>query len=377
MATVDVTAAPAGAPAAPPQYTGVTSWMVAALVRHPLGSMLSLVAGWSFLWLALWFAVLGAFLGAIGGFVAVALGHGSGGLLGSTGGAVLSIGAVLGGAALGAVGGFTLIFGGTIFADPGHFFGSLLTGFVVTLVLVRLQIAYEPRWLSLSGYRRLSRRELRKVMPCARKAQEAMHLKGIPDILVHDTPMGAGGHGAVMKLRTMVLTKGLIEGQADQLTAVIAHELAHWHSGDVLGLTVAITAGLPLTLTFHIGKKLTGWSVAGAGPVGGRGVPGAGFLGLIGWVLLWPAYVLIKYLLIPVLTWEVRHHEYDADRAAKQAGFGPGLSHYLESLGDFETGISGWETTLAATHPPVELRLEALEPAGPLSARAGEASPDA
>jgi hypothetical protein len=37
------------------------------------------------------------------------------------------------------------------------------------------------------------------------------------------------------------------------------------------------------------------------------------------------------------------------------------LSSALSKLGAFESGRTGWEAAMAATHPPLALRLEALQ----------------
>jgi Zn-dependent protease with chaperone function len=43
-------------------------------------------------------------------------------------------------------------------------------------------------------------------------------------------------------------------------------------------------------------------------------------------------------------------------------GRGEALHGALSLLGELEPGQSGWDRVIAATHPPLELRLEALEP---------------
>jgi len=47
---------------------------------------------------------------------------------------------------------------------------------------------------------------------------------------------------------------------------------------------------------------------------------------------------------------------------ADQIGYGQGLSTALARYFSFEPGESLWSTGMASTHPPVELRLEALSP---------------
>lgn len=56
-----------------------------------------------------------------------------------------------------------------------------------------------------------------------------------------------------------------------------------------------------------------------------------------------------------------RDYECEADQNARRAGYGESLREALAHLGEFEGGRSGWEHVIAGTHPPIELRLEALE----------------
>jgi hypothetical protein len=60
-----------------------------------------------------------------------------------------------------------------------------------------------------------------------------------------------------------------------------------------------------------------------------------------------------------------RRYEYEVDNAALEISFGTELSAALRKMTAFEGGRTGWEQAMAATHPPVELRLEALQPVEP------------
>jgi hypothetical protein len=85
------------------------------------------------------------------------------------------------------------------------------------------------------------------------------------------------------------------------------------------------------------------------------------FVGLLCNVALWPYLVITKCMIEPVLAAEGRKYEYAADKAAVNAGYGPGLSRALEQLRPFERARSGWEDVLYAAHPPLEYRLEAID----------------
>jgi Zn-dependent protease with chaperone function len=115
-----------------------------------------------------------------------------------------------------------------------------------------------------------------------------------------------------------------------------------------VGTRFVFACAWPLVMLYNFGAWLTLYN--------------HGIVRLIGWVLLWPALVLVRFLIVPLVRANARHQEYECDAAAKAAGYGDALHQALQVLGDFEGGRSGGEQVLAATHPPTELRLEALEP---------------
>jgi Zn-dependent protease with chaperone function len=98
---------------------------------------------------------------------------------------------------------------------------------------------------------------------------------------------------------------------------------------------------------------------------GGAGKSIRTLLGFVGWIIAWPAGVMMNMVLIPVVRASQRQAEYDADAAAAAIGLAPQLISALQKLSAFEGSRTGWEQALSATHPPVELRIEALQPDRP------------
>jgi len=140
---------------------------------------------------------------------------------------------------------------------------------------------------------------------------------------------------------------------------VLAHELQHWRSGDAVGARIVWAAALPVALICNLGLFLAG---RGRGEGLGRPPVAVGtFLVIIGWIIAWPAWVITKLILVPVTASTQRGYEYEADAAAARIGLAVPLSTALRKMGAFEGGRTGWEQTMAATHPPTELRLEALQ----------------
>src|SRR5438309_750749 len=90
-----------------------------------------------------------------------------------------------------------------------------------------------------------------------------------------------------------------------------------------------------------------------------------GLIGWIGWLLLWPSWLVTNAVIAPLVAARTRRHEYTADSDAARIGYGPALSSALLKLSAFEAGRTGWEYAMTRSHPPMELRREALAPSLP------------
>ena len=344
------TATPARAHLAgrPCRRASAAGWLAAGLRRRGAASAVSLVCAWSGVWLAVWLlvadAVTGALLSALGDAVSTAL-VGGGGT--GPGGAALS---VAGGALSGAAAGLWSSVTGLVVDEPLQFLTALLAGLVVSLALIGLTVALEPWVLRARGCRRPSRREAARIAPLLEAAAAGLGLDALPLLLVDDGDnLRVRAHA-----RHLVVGRSLLEeigeGPAGDaaLEAVLGHGLHHWAVGDGVGLLAVQCFGLPLVLLYDAGCWLAQ-----------RGSP---FVAVAGWAVLWPAWLLVRLILEPVVTLGSRRQEYEADAAVAAAGQGEALHRALSLLGELEPGRSGWARVIAATHPPLELRLEALEP---------------
>lgn len=334
-----------GVEGVPERYPDGFDWLKNGLRRHPWAVGVGLVTGWTGVWFALWVAAAGLLLGAL-----VVLG-----LFGNTGvgiflfhigagQAVTVVGVVVGGI-LGAVGGF-LIVPKVIFIDhPLSLLVSLASGALLTGVLVVLNAVYERPLLRFRGYRRLSRDEVRRIAPLVKTVGDSMGLQALPRFGMSD----GLAPDAWTHMRTIILTKGLLQTLDDgELSAVLAHELQHWRSGDAVGAHIVQAAAWPVALLYNFGSRLTGGSRFTFG-------------GVFGWFIAWPAWVITRLVLVPLVSHTQRGYEYEADLAAARIGMAAQLASALRKMGAFEGGRSGWEQAMAATHPPTELRLEALQ----------------
>ncbi len=164
------------------------------------------------------------------------------------------------------------------------------------------------------GYRVLSRREGERLYPLLVRVGAQMGLSQVPALWISDSQKPA----AWCHPTAIVVTRGLI-GEADAseaaprsdlddgaLAAILAHELYHWAVGDAVGLRAVWACFWPVVGLYNAAA----WLRTTAG----------GFLGVVGWVLLWPAWVTVKLIVVPAMAHASRRNEYEADAAA--AGLG-------------------------------------------------------
>jgi Zn-dependent protease with chaperone function len=231
----------------------------------------------------------------------------------------------------------------------GQTVSALLLGTVYTL----WAIAAEPWRLRRIGARRLSRREAAVLMPWVEEAAAAMRLRGLPRILITDSPEP----NASAYARHVVLNRGLIthlQGDEAAIKGVLAHELAHWNAGDPVGTLVVKGVALPLYAVYELGQRLSDAPL--------RAVKLAMLLLS---PILWSVGVCVRYVVAPVEAAMARRRELHADAAAAAAGFGPGLHTALESFAtSFDGALDGWDETILRGHPHTEDRLDRLEETG-------------
>jgi Zn-dependent protease with chaperone function len=300
-----------------------------------------LLTGWTALFVALWVAAVFAFVGAIIGFVAGGaatfnLGQGS---------EAFTIAGSLGGAAAGFLLGFGVIFGGSIAAAPLHVLISLGVGVVAAVFLTWLSDELEDLSLDLRSYRRPSHRaEEQRVVTTLIAVSEALGYRAPPTLRIADQPLP----GAWTYTRTIVVTKGLIKQlDGEEITAILAHELHHCASGDALAQRFVWGCCFPIVLLhnlYTVVMKSLWWKALVV-------------------LFLWPAPVLMRWVVAPIMTARGRTQEFEADAAAIAAGYGPALARALNKLQNFEVARTGWEAAILRTHPPTEFRLEAIEAA--------------
>lgn len=326
--------------------------------------MTALLLSWTGAWTVLWGALFGALLGGLASFGVVTSWSVSHHLYGLGTGEATTIVSVFLGVLLGFLAGSAFTLASVLSMHLLPAVVSVACGAIIAFIVVLCNATAERAILRLRGYRRLSRREVRRVAPLVRDIADAMALSGLPRFAMADNLVpNAWAH-----MRTVVLTTGLLQVlDDDELTAVLAHELHHWHFGDAVGQRVIWAAALPLAILLNFGAWIGGVGVIGVGSQESRSEAEVGrqrpqgVLAMVGWLISWAPRVITEYVLVPVSAATQRRYEYEADAAAAAIGHASGLSSALRKLEVFEGGRTGWERAMTATHPPTELRIEALD----------------
>ena len=193
--------------------------------------------------------------------------------------------------------------------------------------------SWSRRCFAWRGYRRPSRRERDEHL------DDAAATGSRPDELtVRRTcvVMDSAVPQAWTYTRTIVLSKGLIERlDAEELAGVLAHEMTHWRRGDGFAMRMVWCFGWPVGILYGLGMFLQGARFGASEPPHSSGkstVKGATtFLTLLGWMFLWPSWLLTRFVLIPMTAKDSRLAEYEADAGASAIGLGDGLSRALQT----------------------------------------------
>ena len=339
--------------ARPARFDSDRDWLVDAAQRQRRAIIGALIAAWTGLPFALWAAVIGVFVGAVVGVVGLSvLGSGAGSFLNNQGAGLLG---ALAGAVVGLFGGFLLIYY-VLITSPLQLVGALFSGVLVSTLVLFVMVRAEPRLMRLRGYRVPSRRENAKLEPLLIDAGYRMGLEVVPALWISDAPKpGAWAH-----MRGIVVTRGLL-GDYDAserppkpdlddmaLGAILAHELHHWNAGDVVALAMVSACFYPFVMIVNA----VSWVRIRAE-----------WAGILLWAFFWPAWVASRFVVVPLMASASRRAECEADAAAARLGddYRLGLRRALDDLSAWERPRTGWEDVLAATHPPIEERMERLE----------------
>ncbi|CAM3911894.1 M48 family metalloprotease [Nocardiopsis gilva] len=226
--------------------------------------------------------------------------------------------------------------------------GQVITALFVAVLYTFYSMTCEGWRLRITGARRPSRREAQWLIPLMAEAARRLGSPGVPVLLIDDSREP----NATTWTRHIVVNQGLIDFlryDEEAMAGILAHEIVHWKNGDAVVMAWGKGLALPLYVVYEIAVKV-------------QQAARWGVLRFLVWAVLWSVYVTVDKIVMPLHAAEWRRCEYRADAEAKAAGYGDGLYRALAWLRQgFDGARSGWDASILATHPPTELRLEALE----------------
>jgi heat shock protein HtpX len=189
---------------------------------------------------------------------------------------------------------------------------------------------------------------------------------GRPEVAVYEGPANAFATGAFRDSSLVAVSTGLLESMSkEEVEAVLGHEVSHVANGDMVTLT--LIQGVLNTFVFFL-SRVVGFIVDKAVFRTERGV-GPGF-----YITMIVCQIVFGILASAIVAWFSRQREFRADRgSANLLGSPQPMIAALSRLGGLQTGglpdavktfgISS-ESGLAkmfATHPPIEVRIAALQ----------------
>ncbi|MBX3302640.1 MAG: protease HtpX [Nitrospira sp.] len=198
-----------------------------------------------------------------------------------------------------------------------------------------------------------------------REIAQRLHIT-MPEVWVYDSPDPNAFATGPSKNNSMVaVSTGLLENlREEEVKAVLAHEMGHVYNGDMFATTVL--AGLMNTFVFYIAMWVRRLFAE-------RGQAALGFgLSIV-------LQIVVSILASIVISWFSRRREFGADAfAAKVYGKGSmiGALRAIDrwvNRAQFEysnqdalatmkiSGKTGGFMSLFSTHPPIEVRIAALE----------------
>ena len=189
---------------------------------------------------------------------------------------------------------------------------------------------------------------------------------GHPEVAIYDGPPNAFATGAFKNDSLVAVSTGLLDTMSrEEVEAVLGHEMTHVSNGDMVTLT--LVQGVVNTFVIFL-SRVVGLVVDKAVFRTERGV-GPGF-----YVTVMVCQLLFGILASLIVAWFSRRREFRADAgSAKLLGTPRPMIAALKRLGGLESGglpdsVKAFGINsesglfqLFATHPPIEVRIAALE----------------
>lgn len=189
---------------------------------------------------------------------------------------------------------------------------------------------------------------------------------GMPEVGIFDGEPNAFATGAFKNSALVAVSTGLLQGMtAEEIEAVIAHEVAHIANGDMV--TMTLIQGVMNTFVVFL-SRVIGYAVDSfLRKDESNSGPGIGYT-----ITTLVLDIVLGFAAAIVVAWFSRHREFRADAGAAQLmGRRQPMVNALARLGGMQPGelpksveamgITGGMGQLFATHPPIEARIAALQ----------------
>lgn len=190
---------------------------------------------------------------------------------------------------------------------------------------------------------------------------------GMPEVGIFDGEPNAFATGAFKNSALVAVSTGLLQGMtAEEIEAVLGHEIAHVANGDMV--TMTLIQGVMNTFVVFL-SRVIGYTVDSFLRRDGErnSGPGIGYM-----VTTFVLDIVLGFAAQMVVAWFSRHREFRADAGAAQLmGRRQPMVNALARLGGMQPGelpqsvqalgITGGIGKLFSTHPPIEERIAALQ----------------
>jgi heat shock protein HtpX len=189
---------------------------------------------------------------------------------------------------------------------------------------------------------------------------------GHPEVAVYEGPANAFATGAFKNASLVAVSSGLLESMdRNEVEAVLGHEITHVANGDMVTLT--LIQGVLNTFVFFL-SRVVGYIVDKAVFRTERGI-GPGF-----YITMIVCQIVFGIAASMIVAWFSRYREFRADAgSARLLGSPQPMIAALARLGGIQSGglpdqvkafginSDSGLAQLFATHPPIEVRIAALQ----------------
>ena len=204
------------------------------------------------------------------------------------------------------------------------------------------------------------------IVDTVRKLSEKAGI-GMPEVAIFEGEPNAFATGAFKNSALVAVSDGLLRGMtAEEIEAVIGHEVAHIANGDMV--TMTLIQGVMNTFVVFL-SRVIGYAVDSFLRKGDDRSSGPGIGYMITTIVL---DIVLGFAAAIVVAWFSRQREFRADAGAAQLlGRKQPMINALARLGGMvpgelpksvaAMGIAGGIGQLFSTHPPIEERIAALQ----------------